>query len=116
MVGLKDTTTGTTICDPAHPIHLESIEFPDPPVSIAVEPKAKSDQEKMALGLQKLVEEDPTLRVHTDEETGQTIISGMGELHLEIAIDRLQKEHGVEANTGAPQVAYRETIGAAWLN
>ena len=110
VVGLKDTTTGTTICDPAHPIHLESIEFPDPPVSIAVEPKTKADQEKMALGLAKLAEEDPTFRVHTDEETGQTIISGMGELHLEIIIDRLKREHNVEANTGAPQVAYRETI------
>ena len=110
VVGLKDTTTGTTICDPAHPILLESIDFPEPPVSIAVEPKTKSDQEKMALGLSKLAEEDPTFRVHTDEETGQTIISGMGELHLEIIIDRLNKEHGVEANTGAPQVAYRETI------
>ncbi|MBQ6510616.1 elongation factor G [Candidatus Saccharibacteria bacterium] len=110
VVGLKDTTTGTTICDPAHPIHLESIEFPDPPVSIAVEPKTKADQEKMALGLSKMAEEDPTFRVHTDEETGQTIISGMGELHLEIIIDRLKREHNVEANTGAPQVAYRETI------
>ncbi len=110
VVGLKDTTTGTTLCDPAHPIFLESIEFPEPPVSIAVEPKTKADQEKMALGLSKLAEEDPTFRVHTDEETGQTIISGMGELHLEIIIDRLNKEHGVEANTGAPQVAYRETI------
>ena len=103
-------TTGTTLCDPAHPIHLESIEFPEPPVSIAVEPKTKSDQEKMALGLSKLAEEDPTFRVHTDEETGQTIISGMGELHLEIIIDRLKREFSVEANTGAPQVAYRETI------
>ncbi len=110
VVGLKDTTTGTTICDPAHPIHLESIEFPDPPVSIAVEPKTKADQEKMAIGLSKMAEEDPTFRVHTDEETGQTIISGMGELHLEIIIDRLKREHNVEANTGAPQVAYRETI------
>ena len=110
VVGLKDTTTGTTICDPAHPIYLESIEFPDPPVSIAVEPKTKADQEKMALGLAKLAEEDPTFRVHTDEETGQTIISGMGELHLEIIIDRLKREHNVEANTGAPKVAYRETI------
>ena len=110
VVGLKDCTTGTTICDPAHPIHLESIEFPDPPVSIAVEPKTKADQEKMGIGLSKLAEEDPTFRVHTDEETGQTIISGMGELHLEIIIDRLKREHGVEANTGAPQVAYRETI------
>ena len=110
VVGLKECTTGTTLCDPAHPIHLESIEFPDPPVSIAVEPKTKADQEKMALGLSKMAEEDPTFRVHTDEETGQTIISGMGELHLEIIIDRLKREHGVEANTGAPQVAYRETI------
>lgn len=110
VVGLKDTTTGTTICDPTHPIHLESIEFPDPPVSIAVEPKTKSDQEKMAIGLSKMAEEDPTFRVHTDEETGQTIISGMGELHLEIIIDRLHREHNVDANTGAPQVAYRETI------
>ena len=110
VVGLKDCTTGTTICDPAHPIRLESIEFPDPPVSIAVEPKTKADQEKMDIGLSKLAEEDPTFRVHTDEETGQTIISGMGELHLEIIIDRLKREHGVEANTGAPQVAYRETI------
>ena len=110
VVGLKDTTTGTTICDPAHPILLESIEFPDPPVSIAVEPKTKADQEKMAIGLGKLAEEDPTFRVHTDEESGQTIISGMGELHLDIIIDRLKREFNVEANTGEPQVAYRETI------
>ena len=110
VVGLKDTTTGTTICDPAHPIHLESIDFPDPPVSIAVEPKSKADQEKMGIGLGKLAEEDPTFRVHTDEETGQTIISGMGELHLDIIIDRLKREFNVEANTGEPQVAYRETI------
>jgi len=110
IVGLKETTTGTTLCDPAHPILLESIEFPEPPVSIAVEPKTKADQEKMGLGLAKLAEEDPTFRVHTDEETGQTIISGMGELHLEIIIDRLKREHNIEANTGAPQVAYRETI------
>ena len=113
IVGLKETTTGTTLCDPAHPILLESIEFPEPPVSIAVEPKTKADQEKMGLGLAKLAEEDPTFRVHTDEETGQTIISGMGELHLEIIIDRLKREHNVEANTGAPQVAYRETIRGA---
>ena len=110
VVGLKDTTTGTTLCDPAHPILLESIEFPDPPVSIAVEPKTKADQEKMAIGLGKLAEEDPTFRVHTDEESGQTIISGMGELHLDIIIDRLKREFIVEANTGEPQVAYRETI------
>ena len=110
VVGLKDTTTGTTLCDPAHPIHLESIEFPDPPVSIAVEPKSKADQEKMAIGLGKLAEEDPTFKVHTDEESGQTIISGMGELHLDIIIDRLKREFNVECNTGEPQVAYRETI------
>lgn len=110
VVGLKDATTGTTICDLAHPIHLESINFPDPPVSIAVEPKTKADQEKMGLGLNRLAEEDPTFRVHTDEETGQTIISGMGELHLDIIVDRLRREFGVEANTGEPQVAYRETI------
>ena len=110
IVGMKEVTTGTTICDPANPVLLESIEFPDPPVSIAVEPKTKSDQEKMGLGLQRLAEEDPTFRVHTDEETGQTIISGMGELHLDIIIDRLKREFKVEANTGEPQVAYRETI------
>ena len=110
VVGLKDTVTGTTLCDPAHPIHLESIDFPEPPVSIAVEPKTKADQEKMGIGLSKMAEEDPTFRIHTNEETGQTIISGMGELHLEIIIDRLKREHNVEANTGAPQVAYRETI------
>jgi elongation factor G len=110
VVGLKDTTTGTTICDPAHPILLESIDFPDPPVSIAVEPKSKADQEKMGIGLGRLAEEDPTFRIHTDDETGQTIISGMGELHLEIIIDRLKREFSVEANTGEPQVAYRETI------
>lgn len=110
VVGLKDTTTGTTICDPAHPILLESIDFPDPPVSIAVEPKTKADQEKMGIGLGRLAEEDPTFRLHTDEETGQTIISGMGELHLEIIIDRLKREFNVEANTGEPQVAFREAI------
>ena len=110
IVGMKEVTTGTTICDPANPVLLESIEFPDPPVSIAVEPKTKSDQEKMGLGLQRLAEEDPTFRVHTDEETGQTIISGMGELHLDIIIARLKREFKVEANTGEPQVAYRETI------
>ena len=110
VVGLKDTTTGTTICDPANPILLESIDFPDPPVSIAVEPKSKADQEKMGIGLGRLAEEDPTFQMHTDDETGQTIISGMGELHLEIIIDRLKREFSVEANTGEPQVAYRETI------
>lgn len=110
VIGLKHTTTGSTLCDQAHPIHLEGINFVEPPVSIAVEPKTKADQEKMDVGLHRLAEEDPTFRVHTDEETGQTIISGMGELHLEIIIDRLRREFNVEANTGAPQVAFRETI------
>lgn len=110
VVGLKDTTTGTTLCDTSHPITLESIEFPDPPVSIAVEPKTKSDQEKMGIALQRLAEEDPTFRVHTDDETGQTIMSGMGELHLDILIDRMKREFNVEANIGEPQVAFRETI------
>lgn len=110
VIGLKHTTTGSTLCDQSHPIQLEGISFVEPPVSIAVEPKTKADQEKMAIGLQRLAEEDPTFRVHTDEDTGQTIISGMGELHLEIIVDRLKREHNVEANTGEPQVAYRETI------
>lgn len=110
VVGLKGTYTGDTLADPAHPIALESIEFPDPPVSIAVEPKSKADQEKMGIALQRLAEEDPTFRVHTDEETGQTIMSGMGELHLEILIDRMKREFNVEANVGEPQVAFRETI------
>ena len=110
VIGLKHTTTGSTLCDQNHPIQLEGISFVEPPVSIAVEPKTKADQEKMAIGLQRLAEEDPTFRVHTDEDTGQTIISGMGELHLEIIVDRLKREHNVEANTGEPQVAYRETI------
>lgn len=110
VVGLKDTFTGATICDPAHPITLEAIEFPEPPVSIAVEPKTKADQEKMGIALQRLAEEDPTFRVHTDEETGQTIMSGMGELHLDILVDRMKREFNVEANIGEPQVAFRETI------
>ena len=110
IVGLKNVTTGNTLCDLANPIILESIEFPEPPVSIAIEPKTKADQEKMALALQRLAEEDPTFRVHTDEETAQTIISGMGELHLEIIVDRMKREFSVEANIGQPQVAYRETI------
>lgn len=110
IVGLKGTTTGNTLCDVGHPIILESIEFPDPPVSIAIEPKTKADQEKMSIALQRLAEEDPTFRVRTDEDTGQTIISGMGELHLEIIVDRMKREFGVEANIGQPQVAYRETI------
>ncbi len=110
VVGLKKTSTGNTLSDPAHPVALESITFPDPPVSIAVEPKSKADQEKMALALQRLAEEDPTFRIHTDEETGQTIMSGMGELHLDILIDRMKREFKVEANIGEPQVAFRESI------
>ncbi|SHK35141.1 elongation factor G [Tepidibacter formicigenes] len=109
-VGLKDTTTGDTLCDPNHPIILESMEFPEPVISVAIEPQSKAAQEKMGIALQRLAEEDPTFRVRTDEETGQTIISGMGELHLEIIVDRLLREFKVEANVGAPQVAYRETI------
>ncbi|MDD5043602.1 MAG: elongation factor G [Patescibacteria group bacterium] len=109
-VGLKNTTTGNTLCDPDHPIVLESIIFPTPVIDIAVEPKTKADQEKMGMALQKLAEEDPTFRVHTDEETMQTILSGMGELHLEIIIERMKREFHVEANVGKPQVAYKETI------
>jgi len=110
IVGLKGTTTGNTLCDINDPIVLESITFPDPPVSIAIEPKTKSDQEKMGVALQRLAEEDPTFRVRVDDETAQTIISGMGELHLEILVDRMKREFNVEANIGQPQVAYRETI------
>ena len=110
VVGLKSTFTGHTLADPANPIVLESIEFPEPPVSIAVEPKTKADQEKMGIALQRLAEEDPTFRIHTDEETGQTIMSGMGELHLDILVDRMKREFNVEANIGEPQVAFRETI------
>ncbi len=109
-VGLKDTTTGDTLCDPDNPIILESMEFPEPVISVAIEPKTKAAQEKMGVALQKLAEEDPTFKVKTDKETGQTIISGMGELHLEIIVDRLLREFKVEATVGAPQVAYRETI------
>ena len=109
-VGLKDVTTGDTLCEPGHIIALERMEFPDPVISVAVEPRTKADQEKMGVALQKLTKEDPSFRVHTDEETGQTIISGMGELHLDIIVDRMKREFGVEANVGAPQVAYRETI------
>ena len=111
-VGLKDVTTGDTLCDPAHVITLERMEFPEPVISIAIEPKTKSDQEKMGIALSKLAQEDPSFRVHTDEESGQTIISGMGELHLEIIVDRMRREFKVEANVGKPQVAYRETIRA----
>lgn len=110
VMGLKDTTTGETLCDPAHPIILESMEFPNPVIEQAIEPKSKSDQEKLSVAIQRLAEEDPTFRVHTDEETGQTIIAGMGELHLEVLIDRMKREFKVEANIGKPQVAYRETL------
>jgi elongation factor G len=110
IVGLKGTTTGNTLCDPNNPIVLESITFPEPPVSIAIEPATKADQEKLSTALQRLAEEDPTFRVKVDHETGQTIISGMGELHLEIIVDRMKREFDVVANVGAPQVAYRETI------
>ncbi len=110
MVGLKHTGTGDTICDISDPIVLESITFPEPVISLAIEPKTKADQEKLGLALSKLSEEDPTFKIKTDHETGQTVISGMGELHLEILVDRLKREFKVEANTGQPQVAYRETI------
>ncbi|BAH41193.1 MULTISPECIES: elongation factor G [Brevibacillus] len=109
-VGLKDTTTGDTLCDEKAPVILESMDFPEPVISVAIEPKSKADQDKMGIGLSKLAEEDPTFRTRTDEETGQTIISGMGELHLEIIVDRLKREFKVESNVGAPQVAYRETF------
>ncbi|MGF7186149.1 elongation factor G [Desulfitispora alkaliphila] len=109
-VGLKDTSTGDTLCDEKNPIILETMIFPDPVISVAIEPKTKADQEKMGLALQRLAEEDPTFRVHTDEETGQTIIAGMGELHLEVIVDRLLREFKVDGNVGKPQVAYRETI------
>jgi len=112
LVGMKYTTTGDTLCDPTHPVLLESITFPEPVISIAIEPKTKADQEKMGIALKKLSEEDPTFRVRSDEETGQTIISGMGELHLDIIVDRMKREFKVEANIGQPQVAYRETIKA----
>ncbi|RUW70260.1 elongation factor G [Mesorhizobium sp. M4B.F.Ca.ET.049.02.1.2] len=110
LAGLKDTTTGDTLCDPLHPVILERMEFPDPVIQIAIEPKTKNDQEKMGLALHRLAAEDPSFRVKTDEESGQTIIAGMGELHLDIIVDRMRREFKVEANIGAPQVAYRETI------
>jgi elongation factor G len=112
-VGLKDVTTGETLCDTDNVIILEKMDFPEPVISVAVEPRTKADQEKMGIALQKLAQEDPSFRVHTDEESGQTIISGMGELHLEIIVDRMKREFHVEANVGNPQVAYRETIRAA---
>ena len=110
LVGMKFTTTGNTLCDPDKPVILESITFPEPVIDIAIEPKTKADQEKMGVALKKLAEEDPTFRVHTDEETSQTILSGMGELHLDIIVDRMKREFKVEVNVGRPQVAYRETI------
>jgi elongation factor G len=110
VVGIRETTTGNTLCNPAHPIILESIKFPEPVISLAIEPATKSDQEKMGLALQKLSDEDPTFRIKSDQETGQTVISGMGELQLEILVDRMKREFSVEAKTGAPQVAYKETI------
>ncbi|MTV49484.1 elongation factor G [Heliobacillus mobilis] len=109
-VGLKDTTTGDTLCDEKSPIILESMDFPEPVISVAIEPKTKADQDKMGIALQRLSEEDPTFKMHTDHETGQTIISGMGELHLEIIVDRMQREFKVDANVGRPQVAYKETV------
>lgn len=112
-VGLKDTVTGDTLCDEKNPVILESMEFPEPVISVAIEPKSKADQDKMSTALGKLQEEDPTFRAHTDQETGQTIISGMGELHLDIIVDRLKREFKVEANVGAPQVSYRETFRTA---
>ena len=113
VIGLKNTTTGDTLCDEKAPIILESMEFPEPVIRVAIEPKTKAGQEKMGVALMKLAEEDPTFRTYTDEETGQTIIAGMGELHLEIIVDRLLREYKVEANVGAPQVAYKETITKA---
>ena len=110
VMGLKDTTTGETLCDPAKPVILESMDFPAPVISVAIEPKTKGDQEKLGIAIQRLSEEDPTFHVNTDEETGQTIIAGMGELHLEILVDRMRREFKVEANVGKPQVAYRETL------
>ena len=109
-VGLKNTTTGDTLCDPAHPIVLERMEFPEPVISVAIEPKTKVDQDKLGKALSALSEEDPTFQVRTDDETGQTIIAGMGELHLDVLVDRMVREFSVAANVGKPQVAYRETI------
>ncbi|MCW2796940.1 elongation factor G, partial [Nocardioides sp.] len=110
VIGLKDTTTGDTLSDPNHQVVLESMTFPDPVIEVAIEPKTKSDQEKLSLSIQKLAEEDPTFKVHQDNETGQTVIGGMGELHLDILVDRMRREFKVEANVGKPQVAYKETI------
>jgi elongation factor G len=110
VVGMKQTTTGDTLCDPDHPVILEALEFPEPVIHVAVEPKTKADQDKLGKALYSLSEEDPTFRVRTDDETGQTVISGMGELHLEVLVDRMLREFSVDANVGKPQVAYRETI------
>jgi len=115
IAGLKDTTTGDTLCDPAHPVILERMEFPDPVIEIAIEPKSKGDQEKLGVALARLAAEDPSFRVSSDEESGQTIIAGMGELHLDILVDRMKREFKVEANVGQPQVAYRETVGVAHI-
>ena len=112
-VGLKNTTTADTLCDEKNPCVMKGMEFPEPVIDIAIEPKSKNDQDKMAIAIQKLVEEDPTLRVKTDSETGQTVLSGMGELHLDIIVDRMKREFSVECNKGKPQVAYRETITVA---
>jgi elongation factor G len=112
-MGLKQTTTGETLCDAGNPVILESMEFPAPVIQVAIEPKSKGDQEKLGVAIQRLAEEDPSFQVHTDEETGQTIIAGMGELHLEVLVDRMKREFKVEANVGKPQVAYRETIRKA---
>ena len=112
VIGLKNTTTGNTLCDPDKPILLESMHFPEPVIAVAIEPKSKADEERLAMALNRLSEEDPTFRVRTDEETSQTIIAGMGELHLEILVDRMKREFNVQANVGRPQVAYRETIRA----
>ncbi len=113
VIGLKETKTGHTLCDKAHPIKLLSLDFPEPVISVSVEPKSKADQEKMGIALGKLAEEDPSFRIRSDSETGQTIIAGMGELHLDIIVDRMRREFKVECNVGAPQVAYRETITQA---
>src|SRR5439155_603315 len=112
-IGLKDTKTGDTLCDEGHPIILEAMKFPEPVISVAIEPKTKADQDKLSIALQKLSEEDPTFRVHSDAETAQTIISGMGELHLEVLVERMKREFKVDANVGRPQVAYREAVRQA---
>ena len=113
VMGLKQTTTGETLCDDKNPVILESMDFPAPVIQVAIEPKSKGDQEKLGVAIQRLAEEDPSFQVHSDEETGQTIIGGMGELHLEVLVDRMKREFRVEANVGKPQVAYRETIRKA---